>query len=154
IALKDEYLFCPEDGARLGEMPAAERVENTAPMKPLASAVVLYCPACAAEYPLTFSECPVHQTALITHGIPPLVEAPLPKATIETAAKAPLNGRRLHLVPSEAPPEAQPQRIEEAQPRRSSLEEYEQTLENLAQPVTSDHIGEPDELIEEAAAST
>ena len=36
-------------------------------MKP---ALVLYCPMCAAEYPLTFSSCPVHGVPLTKHRIP------------------------------------------------------------------------------------
>jgi len=32
--------------------------------------VVLYCPACAGEYPLTFSECPVHGVRLAKHARP------------------------------------------------------------------------------------
>ncbi|MFL6275154.1 MAG: hypothetical protein ACJ74G_08075, partial [Blastocatellia bacterium] len=88
----------------------------------------LYCPACAAEYPLTFTECPVHHTALTAHGMPSLVEgtkeAEKDKASAAEeprTAKSPA-GRRLHLV------------SDEARARRSGLEAYEQTLENLAQP--------------------
>ena len=130
IALKDEYQFCPEDGAPLAEWPSEVQAEAGAPPRPQpASAVVLYCPACAAEYPLTFSECPVHHTTLTTHGIPALVEAPEAQnraaadALAEDApAEKPSAARRLHLVSAEPPL------------RRSGLEAYEETLESLARP--------------------
>src|SRR3954469_1468798 len=129
ITLRDEYQFCPEDGATLGETTASGRIEESASAKSQAvGAVVLYCPACAAEYPLTFTECPVHHTALTAHGLPSLVEG-TKEAEKDTAAAAevariakPPAGRPLHLV------------SDEARARRSGLEAYEQTLENLAQP--------------------
>ena len=137
IALKDEYQFCPEDGASLVESASPAPSEIVASTKPqAASAVVLYCPACAAEYPLTFSECPVHHTALTRHGIPSLVEAPQAQDIAETVpAEDSRNARRLHLVSSEAQP-----RLVSSQtpPRRSGIEEYEQTLESLAQPAADD----------------
>lgn len=135
IALKDEYQFCPEDGAPLGEEPSEVQAEASAPLRPQpTSAVVLYCPACAAEYPLTFSECPVHHTTLTTHGIPALVEAPEPQNRAAAAADALAEdtpaeklpaARRLHLVSAEPPV------------RRSGLEAYEETLESLARPDAS-----------------
>jgi hypothetical protein len=133
IALKDEYQFCPEDGAALANSTSPVAPGASASANPQATgAVVLYCPACAAEYPLTFSVCPVHQTALTRHGIPPLAEAPKAqdKADQATAEEA-RRGRRLHLVSTESLPQSMPP---ELQPRRSGIEEYEQTLENLAQP--------------------
>ena len=76
LDLEDAYLFCPDDGSSLGTVPsgpseigsegAGESDHDTA------SPVVLYCPACAAEYPLTFSECPVHGVQLTKHQIPRL----------------------------------------------------------------------------------
>jgi cytoskeletal protein RodZ len=145
IALKDEYQFCPEDGASLAETASAVPMETAASAKPQAAgAVVLYCPACAAEYPLTFSECPVHHTALITHGIPSLVETPRAQDKVEAAtAEDTRHARRLHLVASEAQPRLA---SSETQPRRSGIEEYEQTLESLAQPAAVDDARDQDEL--------
>jgi len=140
IALNDEYQFCPEDGASLAEsvshVPIEVPIEAVASTKPQASgAVVLYCPACAAEYPLTFSICPVHHTALTKHGIPSLVQAlPSSDKTEKPAAKVAYNTRSLHLVATDAPA------------RRSALEEYEQTVESLARPAVADDAGELEEL--------
>src|SRR2546423_1142813 len=141
IALKDEYQFCPEDGAALDAPPVTTRNEDGASVKPqVASAVVLYCPAGAAEYPLTFSECPVHHTALTTHGVPSLVDAASAGKAAELTAEESSaeerrpamtrSGRRLHLVAGETAP------------RHSALEAYEQTLESLARPVTEEGVGE------------
>src|SRR6201999_1774255 len=72
----DEYQFCPEDGPSLAAESPEVQPELIAQAKPApVSAVVLYCPACAAEYPLTFSECPVHHTTLVKHGITALPSA-------------------------------------------------------------------------------
>lgn len=85
LDLEESYLFCPEDGSSL-ESSGASLLSNESPenrmkgdsieeSKPSsAGTVVLYCPACAAEYPLTFSECPVHGVALTKHGIPAFVK--------------------------------------------------------------------------------
>ncbi len=77
LKLDDAYQYCPEDGSSLrsdsARQPeafqekieayevASERVEQRAPL--------LYCPACAVEYPLTFSRCPVHGVALTKQKI-------------------------------------------------------------------------------------
>ncbi|MEN3333796.1 MAG: Double zinc ribbon [Blastocatellia bacterium] len=149
IALKDEYQFCPEDGASLDESASAAPIEATAAAKPqTAGAVVLYCPACAAEYPLTFSECPVHHTALTAHGISSSFEAPRAQDKAEAAtAEDARDARRLHLVSSEA--QSRPM-SSERQPRRSGIEEYEQALESLAQPAAApavaDNAGDQNEL--------
>ncbi len=120
IELKDEYQFCPEDGAVLDQPPANLRSDGNGSAKPqMASAVVLYCPACAAEYPLTFSECPVHHTALTTHAMPSRLPADESPAE-ETDTVATKHGHRLHLVTGER-----------TRPH-TTLEAYEQTLENLA----------------------
>ncbi|HKQ04068.1 MAG TPA: hypothetical protein VJ464_02970 [Blastocatellia bacterium] len=140
IALRDEYQFCPEDGATLSQTPASARIEESPSAKSQAvDAVVLYCPACAAEYPLTFTECPVHHTALTTHGMPTLVEGTKGAEKDNTSAagdartaKSPA-GRRLHLV------------SDETHSRRSALEAYEETLENLAQPPVKE-ASAPEEL--------
>lgn len=74
LDLEDTYLFCPDDGSSLGPLPGrsweSECANTTEPADETALAVVLYCPACAAEYPLTFSACPVHGVELTKHGIP------------------------------------------------------------------------------------
>jgi hypothetical protein len=153
LALKDEYQFCPEDGASLAESASASPIEAAASAKPrTAGAVVLYCPACAAEYPLTFSECPVHHTALTTHGIPSLVEAPRAQDKAEAAtAEETRHARRLHLVSTGA--QSRHLSSEVQPPRRSGIEEYEQTLERLAQPAVADDAGDPDELPASAPVS-
>lgn len=143
IALNDEYQFCPEDGASLAQDDSTVAMETAAPAKPqTAGAVVLYCPACAAEYPLTFAVCPMHQTALTRHGIPPLAQAPTPPDLAEqAAAKTATNRRLLHLVAAEAAP------------RRSGLEEYEQTVESLARPAVADHADELEDMAPPAHVS-
>jgi hypothetical protein len=71
LDLEDSYLFCPDDGSNLGgSFDAPENEQTTvAPNHSQAEAVVLYCPTCAAEYPLTFSECPVHGIKLTKHQL-------------------------------------------------------------------------------------
>jgi len=83
LEVDDGYLFCPEDGSSLppevrtlsmhgagilvderGEFGANDESANP---------VVLYCPTCAAEYPLTFSTCPVHGVQLVKHAIPKML---------------------------------------------------------------------------------
>jgi hypothetical protein len=87
LDLEDTYLFCPEDGSPL-ERPDTSVLANKSPENRTevasieesnanpAGPVVLYCPACAAEYPLTFSDCPVHGIPLTKHRIPTFVEPP------------------------------------------------------------------------------
>ena len=74
LDLEDTYLFCPDDGSTLASLPGhfheSEPVSADGPDDETASAVVLYCPMCAAEYPLTFSSCPVHGVQLTKHRIP------------------------------------------------------------------------------------
>ncbi|HKS39576.1 MAG TPA: hypothetical protein VJX74_03105 [Blastocatellia bacterium] len=70
--IQDEScLFCPEDGTALTDDNAlgsqATTAEAITEEKP--SAVVLYCPACAAEYPLTFKVCPIHVVPLTKHNV-------------------------------------------------------------------------------------
>ncbi|MFL6216693.1 MAG: hypothetical protein ACJ74J_22615 [Blastocatellia bacterium] len=125
IALKDEYQFCPEDGASLDLSSQAATPDVAGSAKAQAPpAVVLYCPACAAEYPLTFSECPVHHTTLTKHGMPPQVDNQ-PRS------------RRLHLVTPDEQPKVE---STEATTRRSGIEAYEAALENLVEPSTSPSI--------------
>ena len=98
LDLEDTYLFCPDDGSSLStpaigsseiESPSAsERVDKAA------GAVVLYCPACAAEYPLTFSVCPVHGLQLTKHSIPrlPKSRSPLHEQNGSNDAKHTVSG--------------------------------------------------------------
>lgn len=74
LDLQDTYLFCPDDGSSLAAAPNGSTESKPAnafePDDETAGAVVLYCPACAAEYPLTFSTCPVHAVQLTRRRIP------------------------------------------------------------------------------------
>lgn len=76
LDLEDTFLFCPDDGSSLGPLPGrsweSQSASASEPDYEPAGAVVLYCPACAAEYPLTFLTCPVHGVQLTTHRIPRL----------------------------------------------------------------------------------
>ncbi len=76
LDLEDTYLFCPDDGSSLRSLPGrsweSESASASQSDDETARAVVLYCPACAAEYPLTFSSCPVHGAQLTKHRIPRL----------------------------------------------------------------------------------
>jgi hypothetical protein len=73
LDLEDSYLFCPDDGSSLGTLPSGSSESGSVSASEsdheTAGAVVLYCPACAAEYPLTFSACPVHGVQLTKHRI-------------------------------------------------------------------------------------
>jgi hypothetical protein len=90
LDLEDTYLFCPEDGSPLqppdASILAKESHENQAAQAVeesnlnSTSHVVLYCPACAAEYPLTFSDCPVHGVPLTRHSIATFVNPPVAPA--------------------------------------------------------------------------
>src|SRR6266849_7916482 len=76
LVLEDAYLFCPDDGSSLGTLTSGSSESGSASAiesdHETANAVVLYCPACAAEYPLTFSACPVHGVQLTKPRIPRL----------------------------------------------------------------------------------
>src|SRR5690349_12219035 len=124
IALKDEYQFCPEDGATLNAASqAAEQESTTSAPAPQPSAVVLYCPACAAEYPLTFSECPVHHTALTRHNVPARVNHQ--RADHQPRVDHEPRARLLHLVPPAVSPDEPPKaEASEAATRRSGIEAY------------------------------
>lgn len=69
LELEDSFLFCPEDGSSLAALdePHAPFVETES--NDDKTNVVLYCPACGAEYPLTFSSCPVHGVPLTKQSI-------------------------------------------------------------------------------------
>lgn len=97
LALEDSYLFCPDDGSSLGvptypdtaEMFIDDRKPGDRESEPdPALPVVLYCPTCAAEYPLTFSACPVHAAPLVRHSIPRFVESK--HESVATKATEPL----------------------------------------------------------------
>ena len=87
LDLEDSYLFCPDDGSTLNFLPRHSTVGGSAISDDeTAGAVVLYCPACAAEYPLTFTSCPVHGMKLTRHPIPrsvkPVENLPEPAAVL------------------------------------------------------------------------
>ena len=77
LDLEDSYLFCPDDGSSLdatagdGSSTRPDETEASSGSQPddEATNVVLYCPACGAEYPLTFSSCPVHGVQLTKQRI-------------------------------------------------------------------------------------
>ena len=75
LELEDSYLYCPDDGSNLGVAIINSPDNASNPSKSdneIVDSTVLYCPACAAEYPLTFSSCPVHDVPLTKHHIPKL----------------------------------------------------------------------------------
>lgn len=97
LELADTYRFCPEDGTALSEDTAlaasVSAAANTVPRLPSSAvapkrAVLLYCPACAAEYPLTFSECPVHAIPLTNRkAAARILPAVLPVVKAESPAQ-------------------------------------------------------------------
>lgn len=92
LDLEDGYLFCPDDGSSLVTLPSERSKSGSASAsesdRETASSVVLYCPACAAEYPLTFSTCPVHGVQLTKHRIPRLSNCGPDLRTDDQAADA------------------------------------------------------------------
>ncbi|MFY9609730.1 MAG: hypothetical protein WAU45_14075 [Blastocatellia bacterium] len=86
LDVEDSYLFCPDDGSRLVEaqaaaasltagMPAQAQAARAEAGAAHGDAVVLYCGECAAEYPMTFVECPVHHAVLRRYKIQPTAPA-------------------------------------------------------------------------------
>lgn len=82
LDVEDSYLFCPDDGSRLVEaqqggepaatdMPPDAQATTVQAGTPHRDLVVMYCGECAAEYPMTFVECPVHHSVLISYKIQP-----------------------------------------------------------------------------------
>jgi hypothetical protein len=79
LEVDDGYLFCPEDGSSLASQERTLSMHSAGGLvdqrdefganDESANPVVLYCPTCAAEYPLTFSACPVHGVQLVKHPI-------------------------------------------------------------------------------------
>jgi hypothetical protein len=93
LELEDSYLYCPDDGSNLGVsiMNSLDNASNPSKSdKDIGESTVLYCPACAAEYPLTFSSCPVHHVPLTRHHIPKLSNssAERPEATFVGSSHA------------------------------------------------------------------
>lgn len=90
LDVEDTYLFCPDDGSSLDAISRTSVNESANPSEvddeKTGGAVLLYCPTCAAEYPLTFSECPAHGVKLTRHNISRLTD----KAAATTAAKVEL----------------------------------------------------------------
>lgn len=91
LELEDSYLFCPEDGASLTAVDATSTAFAGTQKNEDKTNVVLYCPACGAEYPLTFSSCPVHGVPLTKQSIqsqtnPLAIEAQPPPINTETVA--------------------------------------------------------------------
>jgi hypothetical protein len=83
-AMDAEYQFCPDDGSSLVE--ASSSPQTSPAHKP---AVVLYCPACASEYPLTFTHCPVHLTDLTVRPVAMILDRPKPAPEEETHRPSP-----------------------------------------------------------------
>lgn len=124
LDMEDTFLFCPDDGSSLGT-PSTGSAENAiaseasaeAPSEvhdETAAALVLYCPTCASEYPLTFSECPMHGVPLTKHHIPRLSNRDR-AATVELPSKqteATLSNR-LTRLDLERPQIEKPQRAAE-----------------------------------------
>src|SRR5262249_47442981 len=96
--VEDSYLFCPEDGSSLAglvdhsatEEPTVRRDQDNGST----SAVLLYCPTCAAEYPLTFTHCPVHYVRLTKNRITRR-EEPQPSPHVEAEVSPPATSDRV-----------------------------------------------------------
>jgi hypothetical protein len=91
LELEDSYLFCPEDGSSLTAVDASSTAFIGTHSNEDPTNVVLYCPACGAEYPLTFSLCPVHGVPLTKQRIQiqtkqPAIDAPAVQVNTETIA--------------------------------------------------------------------
>ncbi|HEX8092121.1 MAG TPA: hypothetical protein VF762_24960, partial [Blastocatellia bacterium] len=130
LDLEDTYLFCPEDGSPLQRPDTSilstelheDRIEQSPINEPNLNApghVVLYCPACAAEYPLTFSNCPVHGVPLTKHSIATFVNTPARTARHISEPRMP------------QPPMAE---------RRTPINQEAQSAASLVSLVTSDHL--------------
>ena len=108
LELEDTYLYCPDDGSNLGAMSinsgsistdvSDETSSSISGDKEAAGSTVLYCPACAAEYPLTFSSCPVHHVLLTRHPIPKLSDsvADFAEASSANSSQTAVVSSRIH----------------------------------------------------------
>ncbi|MFP5263675.1 MAG: hypothetical protein ACLGJB_17480 [Blastocatellia bacterium] len=141
LDLEDTYLFCPEDGSPLqpphASILAKESHEDTPAQTAVeesnlksTSHVVLYCPACAAEYPLTFSDCPVHGVPLTRHSIATFVNPPAAPALSTSEprvpepaeqARTPFNQEARNAAPLAAMSE--PDHLEPAQTESETVQE-------------------------------
>lgn len=147
LDVEDSYVFCPDDGAKLLD---AWTTEN-APATPLAEAqpaiaeatapdntsnedvVGLYCGECAAEYPRTFAECPVHHGSLTKSKAPPIAVHATGQAEGNSHEQQPGQidgGNQMYEEPpakasspvtSELPEIFEAQRVDEREPREASL---------------------------------
>ena len=140
LELEDSYLFCPDDGSSLAPLASDSTTHISTQIEPAsvpelhqdeqAGAVVLYCPMCAAEYPLTFSTCPVHGVELTKHSIPRSFRATIvreaekqPKADLHVLTRreskhvTPLTSLNLERPPIEAE-----RRIPVATPLKRTIE--------------------------------
>lgn len=111
IEVEDAYLFCPEDGSSLATLADGSATKRSTAGcdqdSETTSAVVLHCPTCAAEYPLTFTHCPVHYVRL--------TKAPITKQTgldpspeIEAAVSPPAASDREPLIEAKIPSSERP----------------------------------------------
>lgn len=97
LDVEDSYLFCPDDGAKLiGEQiadtsftPAPDTHFKPAETRALNESVVLHCGECAAEYPMTFFECPVHHVPLTRDKIESVAAVPATEAVPAIVAETP-----------------------------------------------------------------
>jgi hypothetical protein len=108
LELEDSYLFCPDDGSSLaaGAGSSTQLVELS---DDETSHVVLYCPACGAEYPLTFSSCPVHGVQLTTQRIQSLGKRAASDSTdVELNDEAAVLNRPQPITPQTAAPAHDP----------------------------------------------
>ena len=120
--VEDSYSFCPEDGSSLGSLADAPAMKGpTAGCEQdneVNGAVVLHCPTCAAEYPLTFTHCPVHYVRLTKDIITKKTEVD-PSADIEDAVSRPASVRLLEAP--EALSEPQQSGLERPAFRRAAI---------------------------------
>ncbi|HSO76482.1 MAG TPA: hypothetical protein VLU47_16740, partial [Blastocatellia bacterium] len=100
LDVEDSYSFCPDDGSRLVEADAANsplttdlradvQARGTEARAAHDGVVVLYCGECAAEYPMTFVECPVHHVALTSYKIQPTPPVPVAPPASDAVVKEP-----------------------------------------------------------------
>src|SRR5262245_16208053 len=126
LDLEDSFLYCPDDGSSLRSLvsgdldsrpPSPGTLLDCESSQSLKRGVVLYCPACAAEYPLTFSLCPVHGVPLARHTIPaPSVESDSPALSEAAAEDLPDEPPEIQVTPTESP-EAKMTPTERAEPQ-------------------------------------
>lgn len=97
-----QYSFCPEDGATLINIEETESgpAQSSSVVEPVAaldeagpisesSFRVLYCPACAGEYPLTFKLCPIDGARLSPEKMAATIVVPSSTIALERHEAAP-----------------------------------------------------------------